>query len=48
LGKFPILPGEKEKVKTDLEKLLFTMKYAHTIDPKVKLDIPDFREEEWL
>ncbi len=48
LGKFPILPKEKKKVKSDLEKLLFTMKYAHTIDPKEKINIPDFWEEEWL
>lgn len=48
LGKFPILQHEFNKVKTDMEKLAYTLKYAHKIDPNKEEEKPDFWKEDWL
>ncbi len=48
LGKFPILRSKWKTVKTDLEKLLYTMKYAHFINGKNPAKKPDFWEEPWI
>ncbi len=45
LGKFPILRHQPQKAKTPLQKLLFTMKYAHTFKPEER---PAFMQEHWL
>ncbi|MEK7253416.1 MAG: PD-(D/E)XK nuclease family transposase [Bacteroidota bacterium] len=48
LGKFPILQKDWRKVKTDAEKLFYTMKYAHQFDPDNPAEVPDFYKEPWL
>jgi predicted transposase/invertase (TIGR01784 family) len=48
LGKFPILQHEFHKVKTDMEKLAYTLKYAHKINPKKEEEKPNFWKEDWL
>ena len=48
LGKFPILREEFDKIKTDMEKLAYTLKYAHQFDTKEESSKPPFWKEEWL
>ena len=48
LGKFPILREEFNKIKTDMEKLAYTLKYAHQFDTKEESSKPPFWKEEWL
>ena len=48
LGKVPIKQANFDQVTTDKEKLLYTMKYAHRINPKEANQIPPFFSEEWL
>ncbi len=48
LGKFPILQQDWKKVSTDKEKLFYTMKYAHLINPGNPAEVPDFFAEPWL
>lgn len=45
LGKFEISPYN---VETDLEKLLYTMKYAHTYHTKEPMKFPEFWTETWI
>ncbi len=48
LGKFPILQHDFMKVETDMEKLAYTLKYAHQIDPTNDAERPPFWQEAWL
>ena len=48
LGKFPILQKDFHLAKTDAEKLFYTMKYAHLIDPQKPEEVPGFFNEPWL
>ncbi len=48
LGKFPILREDFKKVSTDLEKILYTMKYAHLIDIDNPAEVPPFFLEPWI
>jgi hypothetical protein len=48
LGKFPILQSDFMKVQTDMEKLAYTLKYAHHIDLTNEAERPPFWKEDWL
>ena len=48
LGKFPILRSDFHKVQTDMEKLVYTLKYAHQIDQTNEAAKPPFWKEDWL
>jgi predicted transposase/invertase (TIGR01784 family) len=48
LGKFPTLQNDFNSVKTDTDKLLWTMKYAHLIDTSKISEVPSFWGEPWM
>jgi predicted transposase/invertase (TIGR01784 family) len=41
-GKFPFKKDDFEKIVTEKEEILYTMKYAHTINPNDKVSVPLF------
>ncbi len=48
LGKFPVSQSGFMKIETDMEKLAYTLKYAHHIDPTNEAERPTFWKEDWL
>ena len=48
LGKFPILREDFNKIDTDMEKLVYTLKYAHQFEAKDEANKPSFWKEEWM
>jgi len=48
LGKFPIKKGEYHKLQTELDELIYTMKYGHQIDLRKAIQVPPFWGKDWL
>lgn len=47
LGKFPILQHEYSKVSTEMEELVYTLKYVHTFSVSDLIQKPNFWEKMW-
>lgn len=48
LGKFPFKKHEFNKITTEIDQLLYTMKYAHKIKAKKTEETPSFWQKDWL
>lgn len=47
LGKFPILQHEYDKINTEMEELVYTLKYVHTFSIGDMIQFPKFWEKVW-
>ncbi len=45
LGKFPIKKADFEQIDNEKDEIFYTMKYAHTISPDKKSEVPTFWEK---